>query len=90
MNTNYEKALELVNRGFASKHLTFKDTGCIFIDLGGRWGGYIFPKDRYVGVSIDNVHVGYGNIDLDKLMVMDANHRLDYNRHIVKSEVWCK
>lgn len=84
--TNYEKALQLVDRGFASKHPTFKDTGCIFIDLGGRWGGYVFPKNKYVEVTIDNVHVGLGNIDLDKMMVLDVNHRLDFNRHIEKSE----
>ena len=90
MNTNYEKALELVNRGFASKHPTFKDTGCIFIDLGEDWGGYISPKDRYVDVTIGNVHIGHGNIDLDRMMMLDASHRPDYDRRIVKSEVWCK
>ena len=79
---NYEKALELVNRGFAYRHSTFKDTGYIFIDLGGRWGGYISPKEEFVEVSIDNVHVGNGNIDLDRLMVLDASHRPDYDRHI--------
>lgn len=87
MNTNYEKAVELMNKGFASKHSTFKYSGCIFIDLGGRWGAYAFPKDKYVEVTIDNVHVGIGNIDLDKMMVLDANHRPDFNRHIEKSEV---
>ena len=80
--TNYEKAIQLVDEGFASKYS--KDTGYIFIDLGGRWGGYIFPKDKYVEVTIDNLPVAYGNIDLDKLMVMDINHRPDYDRHIVK------
>ena len=78
MNTIYEKAIELMIKGFASKHSTFKDTGCIFIDLGGGWRGYAFPKDKYVEVTIDNVHIGQGNIDLDKMMVMDGNH----NRHI--------
>ena len=82
--TNYEKALHLAYRGIARKHSTFKDTGCIFIDLGGRWGGYIFPKDKYVEVTIDNVHVGHGNIDLDRLMVFDASHRPNYDRYIVK------
>ena len=84
--TNYEKALELVDEGIAIKHSTFDKTGYIFIDLGGRWGGYILPKDKYVEITIDNVHVAHGNIDLDKVMVMDANHRPDYDRHIVKSE----
>ena len=82
--TNYEKALQLVDRGLARKHLTFKNTGYVFIDLGGRWGGYISPKDKYVDVTIDNVHVGYGTIDLDKMMVLDASHRPSYDRHIVK------
>ena len=82
MNTNYEKAVELVNRGFASKHSTFKYSGYIFIDLGGRWGGYILPKDKYVEVTRDNVHVGHGNIDLDRMMVLDVDHRPDYDRHI--------
>lgn len=80
--TNYEKALKLVDGGFASKHSTFKDSGYVFIDLGGAWGGYISPKDKYVEVTMSNVHVGHGNIDLDKLMVVDANHRSDYDRHI--------
>ena len=80
--TNYEKALKLVDKGFACKHSTFKDTGYIFIDLGGRWGGYISPKDKYVEVTIDNVHVGHGNIDLDRIMVLDVDHRPDYDRHI--------
>ena len=81
---NYEKALELINKGYASRHITFKSTGYIFIDLGGRWGGYISPKNKYVEVTIDNVHVGLGNIDLDKMMLLDASHRPNYNRHIVK------
>ena len=85
--TNYEKAVELMNKGLASKHPTFKDTGYIFIDLGGRWGGYILPKDKYVEITIDNLPVAYGNIDLDKLMVMDVDHSPDYDRHIEKVEV---
>ena len=87
---NYEKALKLVNRGFASKHSTFDKTGYVFIDLGGRWGGYISPKEDFVEVVLNNVHVGHGNIDLDRMMVLDASHRPDYDRHIevevVKSE----
>lgn len=79
---NYEKALYLVNRGLAYKHSSFKNTGYIFIDLGGAWGGYISPKDDFVEVTIDNVHIGYGNIDLDRLMVMDTSHRPDYDRRI--------
>ena len=83
MNTNYEKALELINRGLASEHYTFKNTGYIVIDL-GDWMGYISPKNRYVDVAENNVHIGHGDIDLDKMMVMDASHRPDYDRHIVK------
>ena len=80
--TNYEKALKLVDKGFASKHSTFKDTGYIFIDLGGRWGGYISPKEEFVEVTLNNVRVGHGDIDLDRMMVLDASHRPDYDRHI--------
>ena len=65
-----------------SKHSTFKNTGYIFIDLGGRWGGYISPKNVFVDVTISNVHVAHGNIDLDRMMVLDASHRPDYDRHI--------
>ena len=81
--TNYEKAIELVNRGVASKHFTFNKTGYVFIDLGGAWGGYISPREKFVDVTINNVHVGHGDIDLDKLMVLDASHRPNYDRHIV-------
>ena len=79
---NYEKALELVKKGFASKHFTFDKTGYVFIDLGGEWGGYISPKEEFVEVVLNNVHVGHGNIDLNKMMVFDASHRPDYDRHI--------
>lgn len=85
---NYEKALKLVDKGLASKY--FKGTRYIFINLGGRWGGYILPKDKYVEITIDNIHVGLGNIDLDKMMVMDVSHRPGYDKHIVKSEGWYK
>lgn len=36
--TNYEMALELLNRGMADKHHTFNDTGYLIIDLGGPYG----------------------------------------------------
>ena len=81
---NYEKAFKLVDEGAASKHFTFNKTGYVFIDLGGAWGGYISPKEKFVDVTINNVHVGHGDIDLDRLMVVDASHRPDYDRHIVK------
>ena len=89
---NYEKALELVDRGIAHKHPTFKDTGYIFIDLGEDWVGYISPKNVFVDVTISNVHVAHGNIDLDRMMVLDASHRPDYDRHIEngvgRKELW--
>ena len=88
--TNYEKALELVEKGIAKKYSTFHGIEYIFIGLGGRWGGYILPEDEYVEITIDNLHVGQGNIDLDRLMVLDASHRPDYDRHIEKSEDWYK
>lgn len=81
--TNYERASELVKKGVGHKHYTFKDTGCVFIDLGGKWGGYILPEDKYVDITYGNVHVGYGNIDLREMMVFDASHRSDYDRHIM-------
>lgn len=40
--TNYEMALELLNRGMADKHHTFNDTGYLIIDLGGPYGGLNF------------------------------------------------
>ena len=80
---NYEKALELVKKGIANKHYTFKNTGYIVIDLGENWVGYISPKNRYVDVAKNNVHVGHGNIDLERMMVVDASHRSDYDRHIM-------
>ena len=55
--TNYEKALKLVDEGFARKHSTFKDTGYVFIDLGEKWGGYISPKEEFVDVTENNVHI---------------------------------
>ena len=84
--TNYEKALELLDRGIAEKHYTFKDTGYISIDLGGSYGGFISPRDEYVDVAQNNNHVGYGNIDLDKMMVWDTHNRTYYHRPIKKWE----
>lgn len=37
--TNYELALELLEKGMADKHHTFNDTGYLIIDLGGPYGG---------------------------------------------------
>ena len=81
---NYVKALKLVDRGIAMRHYTFKDTGCIVLDLGGSYVGYISPRNKYVDVAQNNTHVGHGDIDLDKMMVVDASHRPDYDHHIEK------
>ena len=83
MTNNYEKAMQLVDRGIAMRHYTFKGTGYIVLDLGGSYVGYISPKNEYVDVAQNNVHVAYGDIDLNRMMIYDASHRPDYDRHIV-------
>ena len=80
----YEKAVELLNKGFAERHYTFKNTGCIVISLEGNCVGYILPANKYVDVAEYNTHIGNGCIDLDKMMVVDASHRPDCDRHIEK------
>lgn len=84
MTNNYRKAMSLYKRGLAEKHFTYSKTGCLMIDLGGSWVGYILPRDAYVDVAENNVHVGHGDIDLDRLMVVDVSHRPDYDRVIEK------
>ena len=86
--TNYEKALELLNRGIAKKHYTFdnKKTGCIVIDLGGSFVGFISPYDKLVDVAQGGEHVSYGAIDLEDMMVLDISNRHRYNLHIKKWE----
>ena len=85
--TNYEKALELLNRGIAKKHYTFDSkTGCIVIDLGGSFVGFISPYDKFVDVAQDGEHVSYGAIDLEDMMVLDTSNRHRYNLHIKKWE----
>ena len=86
--TNYEKALELLNRGIAKKHYTFdnKKTGCIVIDLGVSFVGFISPHDKFVDVAQDGEHVSYGIIDLENIMVLDASNRHRYNFPIKKWE----
>lgn len=63
--TNYEKALELLNRGMADKHHTFNDTEF-------------------------NKHIGYGVIDMDKMVVHDTANRfeLPIEKH-VNTQVRC-
>lgn len=84
--TNYGKALDLLDRGIARKHYTFGDTGYISLDLGGSYVGYISPRDEHVDVAQNNTHVGYGNIDLERMMVTDTSNRSYYDRPIKKWE----
>lgn len=85
--SNYKKAMALLNEGIAKKHYTFKDTGYISLDLGGAYVGYISPRDKYVDVAKNGEHVGYGNIDLEKLMVLDTSNRYRCDHPIKKWEV---
>lgn len=75
--TNYELALELLDRGMADKHHTFNDTGYIVINLGGAYGGYISPNDKNVEITKQNEHIGYGVIDMDKMVVHDTANRFE-------------
>ena len=86
--TNYEKALQLLNEGIARKHYTFDNgkTGCIVIDLGGSFVGFISPYDKFVDVAQGGEHVSYGVIDLEDMMVLDMSNRNSYNLHIKKWE----
>lgn len=84
--TNYEKALQLLNSGIARKHYTYEQTGYIILDLGGQYAGYISPLCRHVEVSKGGIHLGYGNIDIDKMMVFDMLNREKYNLTIKKWE----
>lgn len=86
--TNYEKALELLNNGVAKKHYTFDsgNTGCIVIDLGGTFVGFITRYDKYVDVAQGGEHVSYGIIDLEDMMVLDISNRPRYNLPIKKWE----
>ena len=86
--TNYEKALELLNRGIAKKHYTFDNvkTGCIVIDLGGTFVGFISPYDKFVDVAQGGEHVSYGVIVLKDMMVLDISNRHRYNLPIKKWE----
>lgn len=69
MTENYKIAMKLINEGYAEKHYTFKSTGYIVLDLGGRWCGYIGPHDEYVDVTLDNVHVCSASIDMRYMTV---------------------
>ena len=86
--TNYEKAMELLNRGIARKHYTFDGvkTGCIVIDLVGSLVGIISPYDKFVDVAQCGEHVSYGVIDLEDMMVLDISNIHRYNLHIKKLE----
>ena len=69
--TNYEMALELLDRGMADKHHTFNDTGYLIIELGGA-------------ITKNNEHIGYGVIDMDKMAVHDTANRfkLPIEKHV--------
>ena len=86
--TNYEKAMELLNRVIARKHYTFdsRKTGCIVIDLGGSFVGFISPYDKFVDVAQGGEHVSYGVIDLADMMVLDISNRQRYDFPIKKWE----
>ena len=75
--TNYEMALELLDRGMADKHHTFNNTGYLIIDLGGAYAGYISPNDKNVEIAKYNEHIGYGVIDMDKMVVHDTANRFE-------------
>ena len=86
--TNYEKAMHLLNEGIAKKHYTYDSgkTGCIVIDLGGSFVGFISPYDKFVDVAQGGEHVSYGAIDLEDMMVLDTSNRDRYNLPINKWE----
>ena len=84
--TNYEKASQLLNEGIAKKHYTFDKTGCIVIDLGSTYVGFIQSEDKYVDVATCGMHVSLGIIDLVNMYVLDASNRHRYNRPIKKWE----
>lgn len=84
--TNYEKAKALLDAGVAKKHYTFSQTGCIVLDLGGVYAGYITPIDKYVEVGSLGSHYFYGNIDLYRMSVLDVSNRNRYNLSIKKWE----
>ena len=86
--TNYEKAMHLLNEGIAKKHYTYESgkTGCIVIDLGGSFVGFITRYDEFVDVAQYGEHVSYGVIDLEDMMVLDISNRPRYNLPIKKCE----
>lgn len=84
--TNYEKAKMLLDAGIVKKHYTFANTGCIVLDLGNVYAGYISPKDKYGDVASIGSHDFYGNIDIKNMMVHDVSNRDYYDRHIKKLE----
>lgn len=84
--TNYEKACKLLNMGVAKKHYTYDETRCIVLDLGGIYAGYISPINKYVEVGTLGSHVFFGNIDLDRMSVLDTSNRHRYDRPIKKWE----
>lgn len=84
--TNYEKAQELLKKGIAKKHYTFVQTGCIVLDLGGVYAGFISPEDKYVDVTSIGSHDFFGNVELENMMVHDVSNRDSYDLPIKKWE----
>ena len=86
--TNYEKAIHLLNEVIAKKHYTYESgkTGCIVIDLGGSFVGFITRYDEFVDVAKGGEHVSYGVIDLEDMMVLDISNRHRYNLPFKKWE----
>ena len=66
------------------EHYTFNKSGYIIIDLGGDCVGYISSFCNYVEITNGGVHLGYGNIDLENMMVLDTANRHRYDRLIKK------
>lgn len=88
--TNYEMALELLDKGMADKHHTFNDTGYLIIDLGEAYAGYISPNDKNVEITKYNEHIGYGVIDMDKMVVHDTANRFELSiKKYVNRSVKC-
>lgn len=75
--TNYEKAVELLKNGKATKHYTYNETGVICVDLGGKLGGYVFPNKEFVEVAKNATLVWYGNITDDLTKVKGTRNNVE-------------
>lgn len=52
----------------------------------GSFAGFITRYDKFVDVAQGGVHVSYGVIDLEDMMVLDISNRHSYNLPIKKLE----